>query len=267
MASRPLSVVRRVRGREIDAPLAAFAGLSAAFAAFAMPADLLASIAGQGGLSFLAGLESPPGVGARLAIGGAAATIVFAAVFALLRGIERAEAFARRAPSRADEEDSDPEPPRLRRRDFHPDAPAPRPIYAARDLGDPGGVGEETQPLPIWLADAQGAGASMEPFDFSREDPVDLEAPEELVLATPLPDPEPAVTAPPVAERIGAPAGESIEEMVARLERGIVSRRTAAAAAPALPAGDGPRPALADPADDRLRNAIESLQRLAARQH
>lgn len=264
MASQPLSVVRGVRSHAIDAPLAALAGLSVAFAAFAMPSGLFADlVAGTGISSLLAAAEPPFGLKARLAAGGGAAIAVFALVFLLLRGADRIGPLL----ARFRREEEPVEMPRTRRRDFHPDAPSPRPILAGRDLGDP------EPAVPIWLDDAEASNAAeapepetepeSEPFEFGA-----APAEEELVLSEPEPEPAPE----PEGEAEAEPAApepareeESIADLVARLERGMAGRRRAAPA-PAGNAGAAMPQVFPEAADDRLKSAIESLQRLAARQ-
>lgn len=121
-----------------------------------------------------------------------------------------------------------PEEPRLRRRDLHPDAPAVRPISATRDFGDP--------KVPNWLAPACEAGPE----------------PALEVADGPAPVARPAVPA-------RQPASDSLPELMARLEAGL-AQRTA-------PHRNREAPQVFPPAsDDRLQSAIESLQRLAARQ-
>ena len=116
----------------LDLPVAALAGVSAAFVAFAAPGDILSQLVGATGLpSVLPAAEPPLGLKARTGLGAAGAIAVFFAVYLLLRMLDRFGAKAH------EEEEREVAAPRLRRRDFHPDAPSRRPLSAARDLGEP----------------------------------------------------------------------------------------------------------------------------------
>lgn len=216
IATRPFTNLFRNADRNaLDMPVAALAGLSVAFAAFTIPADLLAGAVGASGLPNLLEAAQPPlGTTARITLAVAGALGTFFAAFLLLRWLDRFG--ARPAPRPAPVVEDTRESPRLRRRDIHPDAPAPRPISASRDLGEPA----PPQPVASWL---------------------DLEAEA----------PAPA----PVAEATGP---TSLTDLMGRLEAGLARR----AAAPASDAAPAPTPS---PSDDRLQSAIESLQRLAAR--
>lgn len=240
IVSRPIQNAMRGVGRNaLDLPVAGLAALAALFVAFTLPADLLAGMIGASGLpSVVPAAEAPLGLTARIAIGAAGAGATFGLVLLLLRLLDRSGLAPRKAPA---EEPGD-EIPRLRRRDFHPDAPVTRPISAARDLGEPAPPARASEATPLWLA-----GPDPEP-------PVEATAPE------PAPDLEPApveIEAAPVTE-----SSSSLSELMARLERGLARRRTPSASpgSPALPK------VFPEPGDDRLQSAIDSLQRLAARQ-
>jgi hypothetical protein len=217
MISSPFRISAR---GAIDLPVAALAALSVAFIAFAAPADLLGELAALTGLPAIVPAVAPPlGLTARivLALGGSAS--VFGFVLALLGWLDRFA--APRRPRFAPEPDT----PRLRRRDLHPDAPAVKPISAARDFG-----AFEAKAVPDWLA------------------------PEAEIAPEIVPEPAPA---PP--EFVLPEATDSLPNLMARLERGL-ARHEAAAAPRAAPSSTP-----ASPANDRLQSAIESLQRLAAR--
>jgi hypothetical protein len=250
----------------IDVPVAALAGLSVAFLAFAMPGDALADLVGATGLASLIPAAEPPlGLKARIGIGAAGAIAVFSAAFLVLRWLDRLGA-------RSDdiEETVPMQPPRLRRRDFHPDAPPRPPIMAADELGEPENATPvddgDTEPTPEgqdeWLLDQPAPLEATEPdeepatFDDPAFDPVPPPAAEWTVPAT-------EFEAPPAA----APTSGNLDELMARLEQGLARRRTAAtppaaAGAPAEPPAPKPFP---EAGDDRLQSAIDSLQRLAAR--
>jgi hypothetical protein len=257
MASRPFQTFAPGFGRSaLDLPVAALAAVAVAFAAFAMPGDLMAGLVEASGLPNLLSAAAPPlGLKARLGVGLAGALAAFGLVFVLLRLLDRTGFEARRPRPEPRPEPRAEEPaeaPRLRRRDFHPDAPARRPISAMRDLGEPappqppiGSLWPEA-PAPLgWQEPEPDAPDALEP------------EPEPVLLDEPEPAPAPP---PPVAE------DESLPALMARLEQGLARRASPAHAAPLAP----PAPAAApqpfpEPADDRLQNAIESLQRFAAR--
>jgi hypothetical protein len=256
MASRPFPNLTPGFGRNaLDLPVAALAAVAVAFAAFAMPGDLMARLVEGSGLpSLLSAAEPPLGMKARIGVGLIGAVGAFGLVFILLRLLDRTGLESRRAASELELEQ---EAPRPRRRDFHPDAPAPRPISALRDLGEP------APPQPpissLWPeAPAQAgweAAAEIEPEPERALEPVSEPEPEPLVLSAPEPEP-----APPPAE------GESLAALMARLEQGLARRaQLAPEPEPASEPVPAPPPALPEAGNDRLQNAIESLQRFAAR--
>jgi hypothetical protein len=210
----------------LDLAVASLAGLAVAFLAFAAPAAMLDGLVAATGLPSVLSAAAPPlGGTARIAIGVVGGLAAFAMAFAVLRWLDR---FAR--PSARPTLRAEPDAPRLRRRDLHPDAPPVRPIQAVRDFGDPAAA-----ELPAWIAP-----------EVASEDT----ASEDIIV------PETAAPAPqPPAE----PA--TLAELMARLETGLARRHTPTQrrAAPAAPERHAP-------SDDRLQSAIESLQRLAAQQ-
>ena len=266
MAAKPFKSLFRGAGRNaLDLPVAGLAALAAAFAAFAVPQDLLSRAVVATGLpSILSAAQPPLGLTARvvLAVGGAA--IVFGLVFVLLRLLDRSGMNA----ADSGEEDA---APRLRRRDIHPDAPTPRPISATRELGEPAPPRAPRTATPPWLDEAAPVAPEPEPVAEIRHEPepVFVPEPEPEVAAAPEPEPEPAPQPEPAF--VPAPQAEmptSIAALMERLEQGLARRRTVASA-PAMPAApprifpEAPEPA--DAPDDRLQSAIASLQRLAAR--
>lgn len=225
-----LTLPRALRSGALEFPVAAFAALATAFVAFAAPPELLAELVGLTGLPALLPAAQPPlGVTARLAIGLVGSGLVFAASFYALRALDRLTARpVRPAPPLAEGES-----PRLRRRDIHPDAPPVRPISPERDFGAP------LEKVPAWLAPADTA--EIELLDEIEHQPEAA--------------PEPAAFMPPPLE------AASLAELMARLEGGLARRAAPAVQTAAL--RPAPPPAAAD---DRLQSAIESLQRLTARQ-
>lgn len=222
--------VRGMGRNALDLPVAALAGLAIIFVVIAVPADFLSRIVNATGVPSLIPAAAPPlGLTARICAGIGGAIGTFGLVFLLLRLLDRTGLEKAPAPRPAV---ADEDAPKLRRRDVHPDAPGRRPISATRDLGEPAPPkAPKAPPPPIWLAEA---------------DPVE-------VAPTPEPEPEPVIASEPEP----APAS-SLAELMARLERGLARRES--------------RPAAAQPQvfpearDDRLQSAIDSLQRLAARQ-
>jgi len=259
----------------LDVPVAALAGLSVAFVVFAAPADLLSELVGSSGLpSILAAAEPPLGMKARIGLGAAGAFAMFTVAFLLLRWLDR---FGARRAERAEDDAMEQAAPRLRRRDFHPDAAPRPPVLATLELGEPDlepdpapHPSSEPEPEPetgleparplrrAWLPDRPAAA---EPAEAAPA------APEPALIA-----PEPAPEAPVRPQRQPG----SIDDLLARLEQGLARRRApgpasaaAEAAVPALvpapDAGHASAPADPEPADDRLQSAIDSLQRLASR--
>ena len=334
IAARPIQDLRRGFGRNaFDLPVAALAGLAAAFLAFAMPADLLERLVVATGLPhLLAAAEPPLGFKARAMIGVAGAAVSFALAYLLLRMLDRSG----REKARPVREMFEEAGPRLRRRDLHPDAPVCRPISAARDFGEPAPPApplpplpeQDEEPAPPWFAAAEPDIADPLPepaFDEprpsfrGREIPQDafgrqpitavrdpdepappVPEPAEPQAADPFPgpaqaeaeaeeEPIPADSAEPeepleltdrqapawlAAEEPQAawpepraePAAEaSLTDLMQRLERGLARRRDRQVFA-TIPQQHAPAPQVFPEAnDDRLQNAIESLQRFAAR--
>ena len=258
--SRSHAVARGGRSR-LDLSVAALAGFAVAFLAFAAPADLLGGFVASTGLPSIAPAAEPPlGFRARIGLGAFGAVAVFALVFILLRWLDR---FGRSAASEPElvleTEEAEFEAPPRRRRDFHPDAPARRPLLAAHELGEPD--------LNPWSAADEAPAAEPDPEPVAvRPEPV---REVEIELAAPEPDPVPSPPPEPAAvpvDRAPEPApqppiGSSIPELMARLEQGLARRRAVPSAAPAASPSVFP-----EGRDDRLQNAIESLQRLAGRQ-
>jgi len=273
MASNFLHQAQRGASRgSIDLPLALLAGLSIGFVAFMLPGDILSRVVETSRLPELLPAAAPPlGAKARAALAIAGAGGTFAAVWLLLRMLGRRKPAEPKARDWA-ELDREPETPRLRRSDVHPDAPARRPILAARELGEPApspvAVPAAAPPAVEREAGAPepehdelelaGPGIEMLPEDVPVAEPVSEEP---MAAATAAPEPIVAEPAPPPSAP--EPSGdESIAALMARLERGLTRRRQQHTAEPAPAA---PTPATEQWGDDRLRSAIENLQKMAAR--
>lgn len=235
MASRPFA--SSAPYGLIDFAVPALAGFAVVFIAFAAPVDLLEGAVAASGLpSLIAGAAPPLGGKARILLGLGGGAAVFALAFALLRLIDRLTARPPRAVPVLVEEPA----PRVRRRDFHPDAPPRPPVSAIREFGEP--------------------APPRAPRAASGDRPIATIVGEEA-----MPAPQPASA--PAAEQASEPApaaspsrADSLADLMARLERGLVRR--AAARRPAAPRA-APQ-VFPDRSDDRLASAIESLQRLAA---
>lgn len=291
-----------MRWSKFDVGIAAFAGLSAAFVAYAAPDWRLFQLIFSLHLNdIVPALEPPIGNKIRLAAMVASAALVSGLVFGLMRLLDRVPAGRRGAAEPV------PEVLRLRRADVHPDAPARRPLLAGRELGEPEPAEAETAPAPEPAeaeAEAAPAPAAPEPaipeFLAVRQPEEAVEAePEPLELTAPAPEPEAAPAAaapePPAAapeadpepeprpevakaqggEEAEAEEGEeSLSKLMRRLESGI-GRREAEPAKPARakeqalsaapPAEEAPAavPEFQPPARNRLRSAIQDLEKLA----
>lgn len=197
----------------IDLPVAALAGLSVAFAAFTIPAELLADAVGATGLASVIPAAQPPlGGTARFAMALVGALATFGAAFMLLRWLDR---FASRPVEQASVPVAGAASPRLNRADSHPDAPPRRPISASRDLGEPA----PSRPSTQWLEDLQTPAAPPAPGASSPARLGDLMARLEQGLAkrasaSPVPT---AVRAPPPAadDRLQG-AIDSLQRLAAR---------------------------------------------------
>lgn len=109
--------------------------------------------------------------------------------------------------------------------------------------------------------DAHPDASAVKPVSAARDFASFEAAPEPPAAPVPAPEPAAAIAAAPPPPAFVLPeATDSLPNLMARLEAGLARRETA----PARRAAPDPRPA--GPANDRLQSAIESLQRLAARQ-
>jgi hypothetical protein len=267
IAARPFQDLTRGLGRNaFDLPVAALAGLAAAFVAFAMPADLLGQLVSATGLPhLLAAAEPPLGLKARGAIGIAGAGAAFGLAYMLMRLLDKSGRERARPEFETDEDR-----PRLRRRDLHPDAPVCRPISATRDCGEPAPPPQQRpEPVPVWSTEpVQPMEVDEQPAPAWSAEPEealelrDHHAPAWLAEREPESEPEPLAQEP--ESRPEAVNDASLPDLMRRLEQGLARRRTREvfAQAPQQP----PAPQVFPEADDdRLQSAIESLQRFASR--
>jgi hypothetical protein len=268
----------------VEKLVAAAAALVTGAAVYMMPQSVLQEAVIASGLpGVLPPLEPPLGGKARIGLALFAAGIAFGLIVTLMGLIGRFAAKPAKKPERAARSVDDlPVPPRVRRRDQHPDAPARAPLLIEQEIGRPGepvaaekGVGrrirtlsrEETVPEaqvrePIFAEPAPEPQPQPEPEPIIQEAIADAPEPvieteplvrEELVGSRPawldVPEPSPSAHAPLV-------------ELVERLERALevrtAQRRTAPAPVPPVAAE-----AEADGTDARLRSALESLKRFA----
>ena len=239
----------------LESGVAAFAAAAVGFAVYAMPSDMFADIVAASGLpGFLAAAQPPLGLTARLAAVAAASIVAFGAVWALLRALDRVPARSRPEPV-IEQAQEEAEVPRLRRFDAHPDAPARRPIFATRDLGEPEMEAEaeeavEAEPLLLDEPAPEPEPESEpepEPIAIEEPQPFEMERIDPAAFDTPAAPPEPA-------ER-----EQSISNLMRRLEGGL-SRRELQSEGDA----DGTSPVQAAPSH-RLRSALSDLQKMSGR--
>jgi hypothetical protein len=171
------------RGQGLNVAVAALAALALAFFVFAMPAEIFRSVAGA------------VGIGSRAVAMAGGAALTFGLVFFFLRALDRLPRKARPAAIELPAE-----PPRLRRADAHPDAPARVPVFARHELGDPLPI-EQAEPDEVEPAGADPVEAFND--EAAQDDVLELDQPLPGLLAGPLDvsegepvEREPAVEAP-----------------------------------------------------------------------
>ena len=215
-------------GSVLDLPMAALAGLSVAFVAYAMPDALFADAVAASGLPSLLPAAHPPlGATARLAVVAPAAIVAFLLTWTMLRGLGNRSAPVRREPA-ADEAGMP--PLRLRRADTHPDAPLRRPLVAGLELGEP----EPAEDISVSVDEAFH-GEWVDPPHGEETDDDDVDA---------------AAALPPMD--LEEP---TIAHLMQRLERGLSRRREL---------GEVPVEPVSGPViDDRLQGALDDLRRMA----
>jgi hypothetical protein len=258
-------------GSALDLAMAAFAGTAAGFVMFAMPDWQFNSIVELSGLPLVLSAAQPPlGTTARTAAIIAAALGTWTLVWLVLRALSKKPA----APKpRSKPVEIEVPLPRIRRADAHPDAPARRPIFAGLELGLPLDQEVEAEEAVVEeSAQAEEAEQAEQAEEVQEED-----APAERPLPSFMMDPEEpeeaeAEEAPEAAEMfdsvaLAAPAGDyeqsSISHLMQRLELGLLRREQHGWEGPAAETqqNNEASPKL----DQRLRSAIDDLQRLAAR--
>ena len=254
MVSRSFGALQGSGRSRLDLPVAALAGLAVAFLAFAAPANLLGELVDASGLPSVVSAAQPPlGFKARIGLGAVGAVVMFAITLLVLRWLER---FGRRPVKPIFDPVIEAEAPRLRRRDSHPDAPARPLLLASHELGEPGvELGEDAL-----FAEPAAPASPLAVWDMPDPHPwmADLAPGAELPAAL---EPEPAEAAP--RSRSG-----SIADLVERLEQGLARRGAVPTPVPVptvRPAVDPAPQAFTEAGDDRLQNAIDSLQLYAAR--
>ena len=231
-------------GSALDLAMAAFAGTAAGFVIFAMPSAQFDQAVELSGLPLVISAAQPPlGMTARLAAVAAAALGTWTLVWLVLRALGKKppEPKLRKRPVQIEVE-----LPRIRRADAHPDAPARRPILAGLELGIPlDEAVEQAEPEEI---EPQQEVADEEWFEPAPEEPEAVaEEAEEAASPYYSDEPEPA----------------TIGHLMQRLELGLLRRERPSfdEGAERIQQNNEPAPEL----DQRLRSAIDDLQRLAAR--
>ena len=231
MATRFQQGSTRLRGTGLaELVMAAFAALAVAFVLVVMPEGMLAVILDRASLT---DRIDPGAMGTRALLAGGGGVAAFLLLWLILRALpnggETAKSRPVTAPAAA---------PKLRRADAHADAPAPRPILAAADFGEP-----------------------LELVQLHE----DVPAPAEPLRMRPAPAPPESAPVSNEPERSQASAAvESIEALVERLERGLKCRDQVSASASFEFA---PEPLQAPPhSDQRLLKSIQDLQRFAVQQ-
>lgn len=285
--------------------IAAMLGVSAGFFALAMPQRIVSGLLGVTGLSGAVGMVGQLVfailfAGLAAAAGWLAMTLI--AGDTRLATVVKAPAAARKHPAAASSGDP---APTLRRGDAHPDAPPRRPIFAKDDLGTPfdeivtdrriiRGAPEAEFATPDASIDLNGATVSLPAVAETAA----VEAPEEAPVveatpaideplaeeianveddpeiataedgeldadeaADPLPDAEPCADIRPAAPR----KDDSIAALMARFEGGL-GRLGGGTLPPPDPSALGPLNRSGRNPDDALREALEALQQMAARQ-
>ncbi|HEX8532598.1 MAG TPA: hypothetical protein VF662_00355 [Allosphingosinicella sp.] len=230
-------------GSGLDLAMAAFAGTAAGFVIYAMPNSQFDRVVELSGLPLILSAAQPPlGLTARLAAVAAVTIATWTLVWLVLRALGKKppEPVRRKRPVEIEVP-----LPRIRRADAHPDAPARRPILAGIELGIPLDEAVE-QPSPDQAdpeADPEDVVEEPEAFD-------DVEAVETAEEA-------------PSPHGMTEPEEASISHLMQRLELGLLRRERQdwMDGAEATQQNNEPAPQL----DQRLRSAIDDLQRLAAR--
>jgi hypothetical protein len=257
-------------GSLIDNGVAALAAVGTGFATFAMPDALFARIVVSSHLpDFIAAAQPPLGFKARIAVVAVVAIVVYAFVWTLLRALDNVGR-ARPAPA------VEPEAPRLRRADAHPDAPSRAPLLAGRDLGEPAFPEEAQDPEPEQFAafEPEPEAEPLPPFLVPQPEP----EPDFVAEERPEAEPAPAAAPEPAPASVEAVQDEQDEQdgnddsfggddslgnLMQRFETGLSRKQQALAAAPAPAAADA-EPAPQERVGHRLRSAISDLNRISA---
>jgi len=244
-----MSKGRTGRTSAIDAGVSLLAAGSAAFVLFAMPEAVLARILAACGLAGFSPKFQPPfGAPLRFGLVALGGLLVFAFVWSLMKALDRAPApDAAAAPEPVRLPEREPDAPRLRKADAHPDAPARRPLLAGRDLGEPLDL-DPADALPADWSEAADAAEAEEEFVPQPEPLPHPVAVEPIVHAPVAPAPVAAVPAFLVPqdeaeqpeeeaphqlrhEQAPEPAAEeeSIVALMHRFETGLVRKKQALA--------------------------------------
>lgn len=290
------------KGAGIEKLVGAVAGLATAAGVLLMPVAVLQeAVIASGVANLLPPLEPPLGTKARIGLALVAAGMAFGFVVMLVRLINRPAKGAsirvrpvkekpvkvKAAMPVAAKADM-PVPPKVRRRDRHPDAPARAPLSidevlhptgAQAEDGTPprliksgwdsSGVAEEPEAAPAFAEAEPEPIASVAPEPEPEIVPQPAEAPQTVSRAQPAwlepapePEPEPAPAFTPEPEPVQR---QSLAELVERLERAL-ERRTPRGTPAAAPREPEDVPVISEAhqgTEMRLRDALESLKRFA----
>src|SRR6478672_11043220 len=168
-------------GSLLDNGVAALAALASGFLVYAMPEGLFSRVIVASRLpQFLAAAQPPLGMKARLAVIAVVVIVAYAFIWSLMRALDTMGRKPR--PVFVPEAEAEPEAPRLRRADAHPDAPSRRPIFAGRELGEPEEA-PEAMDEPLELAPEAALPESPTPFEPQPEPPFEPETAEEPLPA------------------------------------------------------------------------------------
>lgn len=232
------NVIRRIG---FDKAAASGAAALAAACVFLIPAEVLENAVAKAGLdTMFAPLAPPIGAKARIGLALLVAGMVFGTV---LSAMSLLDALTRKRPVRASETDAEdegaPAPPKVRRRDAHPDAPTRAPLSPLRELGLPDPVGAVPEEAPR---------GRLRRF---RPEPVEEAATPIPQVAAPWPEGEPADAAPEPAATEDTfletpPAAEAETPTVPAADADAFAREPAVSAEPE-PVGAEPEPVAVKP--------------------
>jgi hypothetical protein len=276
-----ISTPARAFGGPLDLGVAALAAVSTGFVAFAMPEDLFSAMVSASHLPDLVAAAAPPlGNTARYAVMGAGAALAFLVSWSLLRALDGSSAPRSARPTA---KQAEPDAPRVRRADFHPDAPARRPLFAGADLGEPDVYELDTLETNAAMpAEPAPSEFDLEPFAAAEPAPPAGRLPRFMAAEDEEPVPHRNPVVPPAQKMSDAPlalrlpeqpteSSDSIGSLMSRLERGLGEREEPVPVvepdlpAPLAAASANPEASLSqEGVRHRLRSAISELNQRAS---